>query len=971
MLFAISLCLSLCPMMQGHAAYANDYSGGMSGDNNGIYAHGLDLSAWQGDSVDFERIKSQGYQFVILRAGYATSMDKTFERNYSHAKAAGLDVGVYVYSYAESTEEAAQEAAACKSWLSGKRLEYPVYYDIEDPQCHGDMSSELLTQIALTFLDELAADGWLVGLYSCRSWLEGKLNTEIICQNYECWMAQFVSDSTYSEYDRYDGIYGMWQYSCTGSVEGVPGGVDMNVCFKDYPAICRQYGFNGYEAAGETLYFSGAAAPTILTTGESFSVSGKVTSNRGNLSNVTAGIYDESGDLLTGRSGSSNSKTYDLSQLDSGVREETLPEGKYFYRVTATNTYETRVLWNQVLWVSESGIVSQNVSVPVDLKEGDNFLPTGQVLSGTQLEAVGVYVKNTAGTVYCEASALPDDNEFDLEEFSGQLDTTQLTMGSYLYCVEANTHEGMTVLVSEKFSVWKKDDPLTLEDFSLQTEYYPGELMGLSGTVNSQNSRIRELEISIYNSSEECVTNAWIRKNAKSIALSDCDDELHLETLPIGIYRCEITAVNNGGPVTLLNTSFLIRNDNISLCGLSAPHVLYIGDSFLLKGVVACDISLLESVSVNVYDAENRCVLSEAAVPKGSAFDLSLLNDGLHFSKLACGEYELRITAKNERNVIVLYDAPFAVIGSLDRIVQSEDCMDPLGIAYATSTPFALTGSLRSESSDLSFVAVEILDEQDRVAVSASTQPASWEFDLSVFNEMLRPSALPEGSYRIRITAENAQGCFVMMDSEFSVTSCPHSNVRAGLVYPASCTSGGAVCDSSCIDCGARVRRGVMLEKTEHFYRHGYCDGCSRMEYITVTVEQTAQMPEHLDRLVIAVKNGENWYALGTDGNAVPLSEPDENGRLYVTADLLWTVTSSRGGCYLSDPFGRKLHLDSSDIAIAAGCSNADLVFQPSGDAWKVALNEGVSRFLNYGEGSFFTGEEGAEVILLTYLRER
>ena len=970
LLLAVSLCLSLCPVMQGFAAYVNGYSGGLSGDDSGIYAHGVDLSAWQGDSVDFEMIKDQGYRFVILRAGYATSMDRTFERNFSQAKAAGLDVGVYVYSYAESTEEAAQEADACKSWLSGKKLEYPVYYDIEDPQCHGDMSSELLTQIALTFLDELAADGWLVGLYSCRSWLEGKLNTEVICQNYECWMAQFVSEGTYSEYDRYDGAYGMWQYSCTGSVEGVPGGVDMNVCFKDYPAICRQYGFNGYEAAGETLYFSGMAAPTILVTGQSFSVNGKVTSRRGNLSNVTAGIYDESGHMLTGRSGSSRSKTYDLSQLDAGLREETLPEGKYSYRITATNTYETKILWNQVLWISDSGIVSQNVSVPSDLKEGDDFRPTGQILSGTQLESVGVYVKNTAGTVFCEASALPDGDEFDLEELAGQLDTTQLTMGSYLYCVEANTHEGMTVLVSEKFSVWKKDDPLTLADFSLQTEYYPGELTGLTGTVSSQNSRIREMEIVIYNSSEECVANAWIRKNAKSIDLSECDDELRLDTLPLGVYRCEISAVNNGGPATLLETSFLIRNDNISLCGLSAPHVLYAGDSFLLSGVVACDISSLESVSVNVYDTENRCVLSQAAVPKCAAFDLSLLNDGLCFSKLDCGEYVLRITAKNERNVDTIYDAPFVVINSDDRIVRSEDCMEPLGTAYSGSVPFSLTGSLRSEASALSLVAVEILDAQDRAVVSASTQPDSKEFDLSVFNEMLRPSALPAASYRIRITADNAQGQFVMMDSEFSITSCPHSNVRAGVVYPASCTSAGAVCDSSCIDCGERVRRGVMLEKTEHSYRHGYCDGCYRMEFVTVCAEQTLQMPEHLDRLVIAVKNGENWYALGTDGKAVPMSEPDENGRIYVTADLLWTVINSRKGCYLSDPFGRKLHLDSSGIAVAAGCSNADLVFLPSGDSWIIAMNAEMSRFLNYGEGSFFSGDEGTEMVFFTYLRE-
>ena len=61
---------------------------------------------------------------------------------------------------------------------------------MEDPEVHGTMSKEALTELALTFLDTLAADGWLVGLYSCRSWLEGKIDTQRIGQKYECWIAQ-------------------------------------------------------------------------------------------------------------------------------------------------------------------------------------------------------------------------------------------------------------------------------------------------------------------------------------------------------------------------------------------------------------------------------------------------------------------------------------------------------------------------------------------------------------------------------------------------------------------------------------------------------------------------------------------------------------------------------------------------------------------------------------------------------------
>ena len=95
LLLCVVLVISLLPRLRASAGYTNGYEGGMAGDDNGIYAHGIDLSNWQGHEVDFNRIKEQGYSFVILRAGFATTEDDTFEANYTRAKSAGLDVGVY------------------------------------------------------------------------------------------------------------------------------------------------------------------------------------------------------------------------------------------------------------------------------------------------------------------------------------------------------------------------------------------------------------------------------------------------------------------------------------------------------------------------------------------------------------------------------------------------------------------------------------------------------------------------------------------------------------------------------------------------------------------------------------------------------------------------------------------------------------------------------------------------------------
>ena len=92
---------------------------------------GIDVSKHQG-VIDWSKVKTD---FAILRAGfgrYASQKDPQFERNYAGAKAAGIPVGAYWYSYARSAEEAREEAKACLQVLQGKQFEFPIYFDIED-----------------------------------------------------------------------------------------------------------------------------------------------------------------------------------------------------------------------------------------------------------------------------------------------------------------------------------------------------------------------------------------------------------------------------------------------------------------------------------------------------------------------------------------------------------------------------------------------------------------------------------------------------------------------------------------------------------------------------------------------------------------------------------------------------------------------------------------------------------------------
>ena len=218
------------------------YKGGMAGDGV-VYAHGLDLSSWQGSNLNFQNIKNAGYSYVILRAGTTYGKDSCFETYYKRAKAAGLNVGAYYYSYATTVAGAQKDANNMISWISGKKFEYPIYFDYEDPS-QDYLSKTTSKNICLKFMDMLANKGYLVGLYT-GYYKSTQLLLSEICEKYEFWVAYYYDNTHTSLGSSFCKRYGMYQYTCTKYVNGA-GPFDANVAYKNYPAIVKKYGFNGY-----------------------------------------------------------------------------------------------------------------------------------------------------------------------------------------------------------------------------------------------------------------------------------------------------------------------------------------------------------------------------------------------------------------------------------------------------------------------------------------------------------------------------------------------------------------------------------------------------------------------------------------------------------------------------------------------------------------------------------------------------
>lgn len=258
-LLSVIMVVCLIPKMETPVSAETDYDrgyvGGMAGDGV-IYAHGLDVSAWQESGSDFQNFANAGYDYVILRCGTSYGKDKCFDEYYASAKAVGLDVGCYYYSYATSVSAAKTDAQNMLSWMSGKVFEYPVYFDYEDSSQSNIGGSDAAT-ICLTFMDMLKAEGYLVGLYSMSSWLnQSWVTTSGIRSTYEGWVAHLpstanntgiTSDLYLKLHSTYSKKYGMHQYSFTTYVNG-QGPFDANVCYKDHPEIVKTFGFNGYQA---------------------------------------------------------------------------------------------------------------------------------------------------------------------------------------------------------------------------------------------------------------------------------------------------------------------------------------------------------------------------------------------------------------------------------------------------------------------------------------------------------------------------------------------------------------------------------------------------------------------------------------------------------------------------------------------------------------------------------------------------
>lgn len=204
----------------------------------------IDVSRYQG-AIDWAQVAAAGYKGAMLKTVSTNRklskradglyIDPTFETNYRNAKAAGLDVGVYYYTYATSEAMADAELALVRQAVYGKELTLPVAVDVEENKLK-QLSTLDLTNLTAYALEQVEKMGFYAQLYTYTGY-KYELDMARLSSRWDVWLADYTGKTP-----KVDFKYNAHQHTSKGSVPGISGNVDLNVTTINYPKIIRKKG---------------------------------------------------------------------------------------------------------------------------------------------------------------------------------------------------------------------------------------------------------------------------------------------------------------------------------------------------------------------------------------------------------------------------------------------------------------------------------------------------------------------------------------------------------------------------------------------------------------------------------------------------------------------------------------------------------------------------------------------------------
>ena len=206
---------------------------------------GVDISSHNGN-VDFKKLKENGIDFVILRIGYGTNKDKTFDSNYTNAIKHGLHVGAYLYSYACNVKQAKEEGDFVLDCIKNKKFDYPIFLDMEDVdgyKAKRKVTVKTIQDITKKFCETVEKQNKYVGVYASESWFNHQLKP-FNNDRYDRWLANWGKNNGKICLDK-SKTHKLHQFT-DRYVAYDSKKFDGNVSYYDYPSIIKKKHKNGY-----------------------------------------------------------------------------------------------------------------------------------------------------------------------------------------------------------------------------------------------------------------------------------------------------------------------------------------------------------------------------------------------------------------------------------------------------------------------------------------------------------------------------------------------------------------------------------------------------------------------------------------------------------------------------------------------------------------------------------------------------
>ena len=535
-----------------------------------------------------------------------------------------------------------------------------------------------------------------------------------------------------------------------------------------------------------------ATIPNIMV-GKAVSIRGTVTSAKSNITKITVGVFDANNTLVTGNSASPNAKTYNVANMDAAVKFGNLKAGTYYYKVLVTNAaHKDYEAVNQKFIVSESGSstttdqikMTNGVTIP-NITAGKSVSIRGTVTSATSNITkliVGIYRED--GTSVTGRTIVPNAKSYDVSKIDPYVKFGGLSAGTYYYKVLVTnaTHTNYAV-VNQKFTV--SDGSTTTTDKLSMTggvtipNIKVGNVVSIRGTVTSASSNLKSVTVGVYDSNNKLVTGKTVAPNAKTYNVRNLDAYVSFGDLKAGTYYYKVIASNAANTnVAVVNQKFTVSDgsttttDKLSMTGgVTIPNIK-VGNVVSIRGTVTSASSNLKSVTVGVYDSNNKLVTGKTATPNAKTYNVRNLDAYVSFGDLKAGTYYYRVFATNATTTnFPVVEQKFTVSAN-----GSTTASDTLSISGGTSVPnitegtsVVVKGTVSSASSNITSVTVGVYSASGNLITGKTAKPNAKSYDLRKLDAYVNFNLLTPGSYLYRVTVSNGTKTQQLVNQAFQV----------------------------------------------------------------------------------------------------------------------------------------------------------------------------------------------------------